>query len=131
MLDGAVAETRMDRLSQFLTDMRKGGLAPGQFRGLLHILIGRRIESADGTLVSAGQTWRGAAALLKKHRFDKKLALELGLQLGDLPPRQRERFWYVVINHGEVNSEAARSQSDDLAVAAKALGYIIGAAPFA
>ena len=129
MLDGAATETRMDRLSQFLIDLRKAACTPGHFRGLLHILIGRRVEAADGTLISAGQTWRAAAALLKKHRFDKKLALELGLKLGDLPPRQRERFWYVVISHGEIGSEAARTQGDHLAETAKAWGYVIGPAP--
>lgn len=131
MLDGAVSETRMDRLSQFLIDMRKSALLPGQFRGLLNVLIGRRIEAADGTTISTGQTWRAVAAMLKKHRFDKKLALELGLSLADLPPRQRERFWYLAISHGQVDSIAARAQGDQLIAPAKAMGYAIGPAPFA
>ena len=131
MLDGAVTETRMDRLSQFLLEMRKSALVPGQFRGLVHVLIGRRVESKDGTLISSGQTWRTVAALLKKHRFDKMLALELVGDTANLPPRQRERYWYAAICQGEVNSVAARAQGDQLALAAKALGYTIGPAPFA
>ncbi len=131
MLDGAVSETRMDRLSQFLLEMRRSALAPGQFRGLVHVLIGRRVEAADGTLISSGQTWRTVAGLLKKHRFDKLLALELVGDTATLPPRQRERYWYAAICHGDVNSAVARAQGDQLAITAKALGYTIGPAPYA
>ena len=127
----AVTETRMDRLSHFLLDIRRNVLAPGQFRGLLNVLIGRQIKAADGTVISTGQTWRTAAALLKKHRFDKKLAMELGIDCKVLPPRQRERYWYAAIGRGDINSEAARAQGDQIAAAAKSLGYTIGPAPFA
>lgn len=130
-LGRVVTETRMDRLTQFLTDLRKFGLVAGQFRGLVHVLIGRRIETADGTLVSPGQTWRGAAALLKRHRFDKKLARELVADTSKLPPRQRERYWYMAISQSDVDSVASRAQGDQLAAAVKALGYTVGPAPFA
>jgi hypothetical protein len=125
----AATETRMDRLSQFVLDVRRNALAPGQFRGLLNVLIGRRIEATDGTLISSGQTWRSVAALLKKHRFDKKLAFELEIDVKSLPPRQRERYWYSAISLGAVDSAAARAQGDQIAIAAKALGYTIGPAP--
>src|SRR5436853_3449095 len=106
----AVMEIRMDRLSQLIVDLRKSGVVSGQFRGFLNVLIGRRIDAADGTLISSGQTWRAVAALLKKHRFDKKFALELGLDMSNLPPRQRERYWYAVIGLGQIDSPAARAQ---------------------
>lgn len=127
----AVMEIRMDRLSQFLVDIRRNGLAAGQFRGLLNVLIGRRIEADDGTVVSKGLTWREAAALLKKHRFDKNLAQELEIDTRLLPPRQREKYWYAAIGMGQIDSPLARLQGDQIAKAAKALGYTIGPAPFA
>lgn len=127
----AATETRMDRLSQFILDIRRNVLRPGQFRGLLNVLVGRRVDAADGTLISNGQTWRTVAALLKKHRFDKKLAMELDIDVKSLPPRQRDRYWYAAIGQGAIDSAAARAQGDQIAIAAKALGYTIGPAPFA
>ena len=48
----------MDRLREFLEAVRQHGYARGNFLGLLHVLIGRRIARADGTLVSGGLTWK-------------------------------------------------------------------------
>jgi hypothetical protein len=119
----------MDRLREFLEAVRKQGAAQGHFRGLLHILIGRRITLADGTLVSGGMTWRELAALLKKHRWDREAVRELGLDPANLPPRDRQRFWYSAIAAAGVNSPAATAEADQLAAPLAALGYVVGPAP--
>ena len=47
---------------EFLEAVRTQGAATCPFRGLLHVLIGRRVSLPDGTAVSEGMTWREAAA---------------------------------------------------------------------
>src|SRR5262245_13551521 len=47
-------ERGMDRLREFLEHVKRNNTAKGNLRGLLHILIGRRIALADGTVVSGG-----------------------------------------------------------------------------
>src|SRR5262245_5793529 len=91
----------MDRLREFLEAVRAQG-ANCPFRGLLHVLVGRRITLADGTLVSEGMTWREAAAALKKYRWDRQAVRELRLDPKDLPPRDREKFWYTAISRAAV-----------------------------
>ena len=58
----------MDLLREFLRTLQEQGLLPGRFRGLLHVLIGRRITVTEGddagAVVSAGMTWRAVAELL-------------------------------------------------------------------
>src|SRR3954454_8385221 len=87
----------MDELREFLDAVRKRGTATGHFRGLLHLLVGRRISLPDGTLVSGGMNWRQLAALLKRYRWDREVVRELGLDPADLPPRDREKYWYTAI----------------------------------
>ena len=41
----------MDRVREFLDFVRENNLAQGNFLGLLHILVGRRISKSDGTLM--------------------------------------------------------------------------------
>ena len=48
-----------------LEAIRDRGLAPGHFRAVLHIAIGRKISKPDGVTVSVGLTWREVAGLLK------------------------------------------------------------------
>jgi hypothetical protein len=119
----------MDALVDFLNDIRTHGRARGNLLGLFHILIGRRIEKADATLVANGLTWRTLAALLKRVRWDKEAVRELGLDPAGLPPRDRERFWYTAIAHARVDSEAAVAAGDRLAEAVRAAGYVVGPAP--
>jgi hypothetical protein len=119
----------MDRLREFLDLVSEQGLATGNFLGLLHILIGRKITLADGTEVSLGQTWRDLAALLKKLRWEPEVVRELGLDPAALPPRDRQRFWYQAIAHARVDSAAAREAGDRLAEALKEAGYVIGPPP--
>src|SRR3954469_20244943 len=98
--DGGANHTRpvvrsqgMDGAQTFLDELRQHGLVEGNVLGLLHVLIGRRVTRADGTLVSPGLTWRALADLLKSLRWNKDAVRELGLDPAALPPRDRQRFW--------------------------------------
>lgn len=119
----------MDRVRHFLDDVRQRGLATGNFLGLLHVVIGRRLARADGTLIANGITWRQLAALLKRVRWDREVVRELGLDPAALPPRDRERFWYIAIAQAGVDSPGAQAAGDALAAALRAAGYEVGAAP--
>jgi hypothetical protein len=119
----------MDRLREFLEAIRRQGAARGNLQGLLHILIGRRISLADGTPVSAGMTWRELAAVFKRLRWDREAVREVNLDPADLPPRDRQRFWYVAIAHANVSSPEARAAGDRLVEPLRALGYVVGPAP--
>ena len=119
----------MDALREFLDDLKRLPSAKMHFLGLLHVLIGRRVTKADGTPVSAGMTWRELAAVLKKFRWDKETAGSLGLEVEDLPPRDRERYWYTVIARAHVDSAAAAEDGDRLAEIVRKKGYVVGPAP--
>jgi hypothetical protein len=119
----------MDGLREFLEDLRQKGLVRGRFLGVLNVAIGRRIARSDGTILSAGVTWRELAALFKRIRWDVELVRELGLDPADLPPRDRQRFWYTAITHAQVSSAAARAAGDALAAALAEVGYAVGPAP--
>jgi hypothetical protein len=119
----------MDALSEFLDFVRRSGDAQKNLLGLLHILIGRRVEKTDGTLVSAGVTWRVAARLLKKARWDPEAVCQLGLEPADLPPRDRERYWYSAVQHAHVDSDTAVQAAEKLAAVLRNHGYIVGRAP--
>jgi hypothetical protein len=121
----------MDVLREFLDDLKRRGLAAGHFLGLLHVLIGRRIERADGTVVANGVTWRDLAALLKKVRWDKESVTELGLDPAALPPRDRQRYWYTAIARAGVDSEAAGRAGEAFAERLRAAGYAVGGPPSA
>ncbi|NBO94120.1 MAG: hypothetical protein EBV06_17695 [Planctomycetia bacterium] len=110
-------------LSQsLLEEIRHEGLAVGRFRGLLYLLVGRRIERGAET-VSAGMTWRDAATLLKKIRWDKEAVRELSLNPADLPPRDREKYWYVAISQADLGGAEAKTQGEGLADALRERGY--------
>ena len=119
----------MDRVREFLDDLKQHGIGQGHFLGLLNVLIGRRLSRADGTLLSNGLTWRDVAALLKKVRWDRDAVRELGQDPADLPPRDRERFWYVAIVRAQVDSAKATEAGDRLAEQLRAAGYVIGPPP--
>jgi hypothetical protein len=118
----------MDARVEFLNRVRELGLDQGNFLGLLHILIGRRIESA-GALVSNGSTWRDLAALLKKVRWPRESVAELTLNPDDLPLRDRERFWYAAITQAHVDTPAAAKAGDALVEPLAKAGYVVGPAP--
>jgi hypothetical protein len=119
----------MDRLQEFVEEVKRRDAAPGLFRGLLHVLIGRRVTREDGTVVSQGQTWRAAAALLKKVRWPREAVAELSLDPARLPPRDRQRFWYEAIRLAQLDSDAAAQAGDRLAERLKGSGYSVGPAP--
>ena len=87
----------MDALQEFLESLERLGLAQGHTLGVFNVLIGRRIAREDGTILSNGLTWRELAAWLKKVRWDPETVRELGLDPDNLPPRDRQRFWYTAI----------------------------------
>ncbi len=119
----------MDRLREFLNTIADQGAAQGNFLGLLHVLIGRRIVLEDGTAVSSGMTWRDLAALLKKVRWDRECVRELGLDPAQLPPRDRERYWHTAIIQANVGSDKAREAGDRISETVRPLGYVISPAP--
>ena len=119
----------MDGIREFLSAVRDAGLAAGNFRGLLHIAIGRRITRADGSSVSAGVTWRALAAELKHLRFDTDLVREFGTDPDTLAARDRERFWYSAIALARVDTADAVAEADRLAAKLKPLGFLVGPAP--
>jgi hypothetical protein len=119
----------MEGLREFLEKVRHSHLVRGHLRALLHISIGRKITRADGTVVSTGVTWRQLAELLRIIRWDKELVRELGLDPDDLPPRDRQRYWYAAIVAARVNAQDVRDLGDAYARLLAPLGYIVGPAP--
>ena len=119
----------MDRLRDFLDELKQRAVAKGNFLGLLNILIGRRITAPDGSLVSFGVTWRELSALLKGARWDKAAVRDLGLDPAELPPRDRLKYWYTAIARAGVDSEKATEAGDKLAQKVGRLGYQVGPAP--
>lgn len=119
----------MDGAQRFLNDLREKGLAEGNFLAILHVLIGRKVTLADGTVISPGLTWRALAELLKAMRWPKESVRELGVEPAELPPRDRQRFWYSTIALAKVDSPQAIAAGDRLAAAVDALGYKISSAP--
>jgi hypothetical protein len=119
----------MDRLREFLQAVRTHGATRRNFRGLLHVLIGRRISLTDGTVVSGGMTWRLLAGLLRDLRWEPEAVRELGLDPATLPPRDRQRYWYGAIAGADVAGQQATAAGDRLAEAVQPLGYIVGPAP--
>lgn len=115
----------MDGAREFLEQVRQHHLVKGNFRGLLHILIGRKISRPDGTVLSAGLTWRQLAELLKLLRWDRACVEELGLDPETLPPRDRQRFWYSAILAAGVDSPEAHTAADRITAKVKSLGYLV------
>jgi hypothetical protein len=126
METGLITERRrMASQREMLEEIRDGGLAVGRLRGLLYLLVGRRITKGDAT-VSSGATWRDLAALMKKVRWDREAVRELGLDPAALPPRDREKYWYMAIARAELSSPEAKAQGEELAAALRKLGYAVG-----
>jgi hypothetical protein len=122
-------DVRMDALTELLTELKKSGQTQGHFLGMLHVLIGRRVTRQDDTLVSAGVSWRELANLLKKLRWDPDAAAELKLNPDELPPRDRERYWYSAIVRARVDTAEAQAAGDRFALVLKKKGYKVGPSP--
>lgn len=119
----------MDARLDLIHRIKRERWAQGNFLGLLHVLIGRRVEQGDANVVSNGLTWRELAGLLKKARWDKAAAKELPLEGVALPPREREKYWYAVIAHAGVASPAAAQAGDRLATQLRQAGYTVSSSP--
>lgn len=119
----------MDRLQEFLNALRHHQLVRGNFRAILHIVIGRTIHKSNGELVSSGVTWRELAKLLQLMRWDKEYVRELGLNPDDLPPRDRQRFWYMAITAAKVTTLETVRLGDHFATLMGPAGYTVGPAP--
>lgn len=119
----------MDGIRELLSAVRDNGLAATHFRGLLHVLIGRKITRQDGSVVSPGLTWRELAQELRILRFDQQLVRQLGLDPDTLAARDRERFWYAAIGGAQVDSREAVLAGDDVAPKLKPMGYLVGPPP--
>jgi hypothetical protein len=119
----------MDRVRQFLVDLKQRELTRGNFLGFLNVLIGRQVTQRDGTPVSSGLTWRELAAQLKKVRWDRDAVRDLGVDPATLPPRDRQRFWYAAIVQAQVDSARAMQAGDQLAKRLRGAGYNVGSGP--
>ena len=119
----------MDSLRELLEAVRGNDFVQGRFRGLLHVLVGRRITREDGSVVSAGMTWRDLASLLKRVRWDRDMVREMGLDPAELAPRDRERFWYSAIARAGIDSPEAVAAADQLVEPLKKLGFVVRPAP--
>lgn len=117
----------MDALSTFLDQIKKSGSAKGHLRGFLHVLIGRVVtRSTDKIVVCKGISWRDLAGYLKKVRWDPDAVRELGLEPNELPPRDRQRYWYSAIVQAHVDSAEGVAAGDKFAAVLKGLGYDVG-----
>lgn len=119
----------MDGIRELLSAVRDAGAVAGNFRGLLHVAIGRKVTRLDGSTVSVGVTWRELAAELKAMRFDQELVREYGADPDDLTARDRERFWYAAISAARVDSPEAIAEADRFAAKLKGLGFLVGPPP--
>lgn len=119
----------MDGFVEFLQVIKRTNLAQGNFLGLLNVVIGRRIQTTQGAAVSTGVPWRVLAQELKKVRWDKEAVRELGLDPKSLPPRDRERYWYLAISRAQVGSAKASAAGDRFAEVLTQAGYVVGPAP--
>lgn len=104
----------MDAIRSLLARVRSPGFPTELFPGLLHLLIGKTLIDQDGKVASKGFTWRECASLLKTARIDPELARTLGLNPEDLPPRDREKFWYVALTRFPVGCEKAQKSATAL-----------------
>jgi hypothetical protein len=121
----------MDALSTFLEAQSKHVKTKGHFLGLLNVVIGRSITAKDGTVVAGGLTWRETAGLFKRLRWDPELVRELGVEPDDLPPRDRQRFWYTAIARAGVDGPEAAKAGDRFAEVLRKQGFTVSAGPSA
>src|SRR4051812_4781401 len=118
----------MDALHTLLDKIREEGMVEGHWLGMVNVLIARKVTRA-GAVVSSGMTWRDLATLLKKARWDREAVREVGLDPEQLPPRDRQQFWYSAVARAGVDGAAATKAGDELAKALAKLGYKVGPPP--
>jgi hypothetical protein len=113
----------MKPLNDFLAKVRQAQVPPGCFLGFLHVLIGKTLVTREGTLVSRGITWRELAARFRQARLDKDLVKELGVDPAQLPPRDREAYWFEALRRAQISSPQAQNQAAQLVSWLEKLGY--------
>lgn len=113
----------MKLLNEFLAKVRQAGIPEGCFLGLLHILVGKTLVTREGALVSRGVTWRELAARMRQARLDRELVKELGLEPTNLPPRDREAYWFEALRRAPIASPEAQNQAAQLVSWLEKLGY--------
>ena len=90
----------------------------------------REIDEACGGLdLVVANAGVGEETYGKRLRWDREMVRELGLDPADLPPRDREKFWYAAIGRAGVVSPEASASADALVEPLRALGYEVGPAP--
>jgi hypothetical protein len=119
----------MDALSAFLEGQKKNLKGRGHFLGLLNVVIGRAITAKDGTVIARGVTWRELAGLLKRLRWEPELVSELGIEASKLPPRDRQRYWYMAIARAHVDGPEAAKAGDRYAEMLRKHGFDVAAGP--
>jgi hypothetical protein len=119
----------MEPLPIFFDHFKKKNLTKGHFLGFINVLIGRRIFHPNGALISSGIGWRELANWLKKTRWDPEAARELGQDPELLPPRDRQRFWFIAISRADIASVAATQAGDRFVEVLRGLGYEVGSPP--
>ena len=119
----------MDALSTLLEKLKKGGKTRGHLLGLFNVFIGRKITAKDGTVVCRGLTWRELAGVLKQLRWPPEQVAELGVESEDLPPRDRQRYWYAAIVRARVDSPEAAKAGDRFADVLRKQGFEVGPPP--
>lgn len=115
----------MDGAREFLEAVRQNQFYLGNLRAVMHIVIGRKISRVDGTVLSAGITWRQLAELFRLMRWDREGVRELGIDPDALPPRDRQRFWYTAITMTGVDSMIAREEAERLIPNLRKIGYLV------
>jgi hypothetical protein len=113
----------MQAVQTWLEHIKDHAVWHGRFRGLLHILIGRKLIGLRGEVISSGITWRQLAEILRVIRWEKDAVKELGIEPSTLPPRDRVRFWYLAIQAAHVELPEAREQAESLRKDLLILGY--------
>ena len=117
-------EKTRDGLRLFLDAVQRHKLAAGHLRAILVIAVGGRIEF-EGQTLSQGTTWRDLADLLKKLRWDKLQVGELGLNVKDLPPRDRGKYWYSAMSRADLGSGESSKAAAKLLPALEKIGFKI------
>jgi hypothetical protein len=113
----------MDALRNFLEVLKRHRLDRGHTLGLLQTLVGRNIQSVQGSFVCRGLTWRQLAMVLKKARWPKDAVRDLHMDPASMPPRDRQQFWYTAISLARIDSEEASAAAKVLAEVLEPLGY--------
>lgn len=119
----------MDGLIEFLETLRRNHLVLGNFRSILHIVIGRTIRTLDDQIISAGVTWRVLSKLLQELRWDKELVRELGFKPDDFSPRDRQRYWFQAMMNTKLTGSEVSQAADEFSKLLVPLGYLVGPAP--